>query len=370
VRLITALIGSLVLAGCVQALPDAPKSVFVAAALPANWPQPHAATVAAPPEIQAVRLSSLDARPGTTWDGDVVTSTNTASLEFATNLFNFSAPRSQPGHFHFTFRLVDIPGAMVRTYILHIIARNTAGESRQIDVPFRLSGRRPASAFNAAARATATLGAPPLVDMNGESVDLQSGVSVLAFIYTRCPDPRMCPLVTAKFARMARLLAGTPVRLVEITLDPTFDTPAVLRAYGRAAGADGVRWTLATGEPGAIAAFAERAGLAIDRPRPGLVLHTEAVLIARDGILERNIAGNDWTAAEVAAESRSIEQLPADPLARFGLRLVGGVVEMCGAASARGFSPILLLSLVGAILAVGALLFAGRRRIWTRLARR
>jgi hypothetical protein len=100
------------------------------------------------------------------------------------------------------------------------------------------------------------------------------------------------------------------------------------------------------------------------------VLHTEAVLIARDGILERNIAGNDWTAAEVAAESRSIEQLPADPLARFGLRLVGGVVEMCGAASARGFSPILLLSLVGAILAAGALLFAGRRRIWTRLARR
>jgi cytochrome oxidase Cu insertion factor (SCO1/SenC/PrrC family) len=300
----------------------------------------------------------------------VVASTNTASLEFTTNLWDFSAPRSKPGRFHFTFRMIDVPGAFVRPYVLHVIARNTAGQSTGIDVPFHISPRRTASAFNASARATDALSAPPLVDMNGENVDLQHGVTVLAFIYTRCPDPRMCPLVTAKFARMSHLLAGTPVRLLEITLDPAFDTPAVLRAYGRAAGADGARWTLATGEPGAIAAFAERAGLAVDRPRPGLVLHTEAVLIARDGVLERNIAGNDWTPAEVAAESRSIEQLPADPLARFGLRLVGGVVEMCGVAASRGFSPLVLLTLVGALLAAGALLFAGRRRIMTRFARR
>jgi cytochrome oxidase Cu insertion factor (SCO1/SenC/PrrC family) len=354
----------------VQALPDAPKSLIVAGRLPANWPQPHVAAVGAPAEIQALRVSSLDARPGTVWDGDVVTSTNTASLEFATNLFNFSAPRTAPGRFHFSFRLIDLPAGMVRPYVMHVIARNTAGEAAQVDLPFRFSGRHVASAFNASARATDALAAPPLVDMNGASVDLQHGVTVLAFIYTRCPDPRMCPLVTAKFARMSRLLAGTPVRLLEVTLDPAFDTPAVLRAYGRAAGADGVRWTLATGEAGAIAAFAERAGLAVDRPRPGLILHTEAVLITHDGLLERNIGGNDWKATEVAAEARSIEQLPADPLARFGLRLFGGVVEMCGAAAARGFSPIMLLSLVGGILAAGWLLFAGRRRIWTRFAGR
>ncbi len=87
----------------------------------------------------------------------------------------------------------------------------------------------------------------------------------------------------------------------------------MLRAYGRAAGADGVRWTLATGEPAAIAAFAERSGLYVDRPRPGLILHTEAVLIARDGILEETFAGNDWTAPEVAAEARSIATLPGEP---------------------------------------------------------
>jgi cytochrome oxidase Cu insertion factor (SCO1/SenC/PrrC family) len=365
----TALIAGLVLAGCVQALPPKPKLLLVAAHPPANWPQPRQANVAAPPEIQAIRFSSLDAKAGTDWDGDILASTNTASVEVGTNLFDFSAPRTLPGRFHFRFHLIDVPAPLVRPYVLYVTARNTAGQIHQIAIPFRISGRSAATAFNADARSTDALAAPPLVDMNGGGVDLQHGVTVLAFIYTRCPDPTMCPLVTSKFARMSRLLTDTPVRLLEITLDPGYDTPSVLRAYGRAVGADGVRWTMATGEPTAIAAFAERSGLYVNRPRPGLILHTEAVLIARDGILENTFAGNDWTAAEVAAEARSIATLPANPLARFALRLFGGVVRTCGAALASGFSPLMLLTLVGAVLAAGALLFAGRRRIRTRFAR-
>jgi cytochrome oxidase Cu insertion factor (SCO1/SenC/PrrC family) len=366
IRLTTALIASLVLAGCVQALPVKPKLLTIAAQQPKNWPLAHIAAIAAPAEIQAIRVSSLDIRPGSTWDGDVVTSTNTASLEIGTNLFDFSVPRVEQGHFHFNFHIIDLPGMYVRPYVLHVKARNTAGDVSDIEVPFRISGAERATAYNANARETAALAAPPLVDMNGDAVDLTRGVTVLSFIYTRCPDPRMCPLVTAKFARMAQLLAGTPVHLLEITLDPAFDTPAVLRAYGKAAGADGDRWTLATGQPAALAAFAARAGLYVDRPRPGYILHTEAVLIARDGILERNLGGNDWTAAGVAAEARSIATLPGDPIARFVLRLYGGVVEVCGGAVARGLSPIVLLTIIlgaGAVAAAG-LLYAGRRRIW------
>jgi cytochrome oxidase Cu insertion factor (SCO1/SenC/PrrC family) len=360
----------LVLAGCVQALPTAPKLLSVGARVPAGWPRPLAAAIDAPPQIQAIRFSSADAQLGTVWDGDVVASTNTASVEFATNLFDFSPPRTQPGRFHFRFRMIDVPTTLVRPYVLHVIARNTAGVLSEVDLPFRIAGRSAQTAFNADARSSELLAAPPLVDMNGAGVDLTRGVTVIAFIYTRCPDPRMCPLVTAKFARMAALLAGTPVRLLEITLDPTFDTPAVLRRYGRAVGADGVRWTLATGEPAAIDAFAARAGLYLDRPRPGLVLHSEAVLVANDGILEQNIGGNDWTAAEVAAEASSIATLPANPLARFALRLFGGVVQVCGAAFARGFTPAMMLSLLAAALAAGTLLYYGRRQIWARLARR
>jgi cytochrome oxidase Cu insertion factor (SCO1/SenC/PrrC family) len=216
-----------------------------------------------------------------------------------------------------------------------------------------------AAAFTPVAQAGDALAAPPLVDMNGRAVETRHGETIIAFIYTRCPDPQMCPLVTAKFARLARLTAGTPIRLLEVTLDPGYDTPQVLRRYGRAAGADGVRWTLATGQPEALAAFAGRAGLYVDRPRPGLVLHTEAVLIARDGIVEANVPGNAWSADEIAAEARAIAQLPTNPLQRLALRAFGGLAELCGHVGVGGITPAATLAIFVALLA--ASLFASRR---------
>jgi cytochrome oxidase Cu insertion factor (SCO1/SenC/PrrC family) len=195
------------------------------------------------------------------------------------------------------------------------------------------------------------LAAPPLVDMRGAAIDATHGVTILSFFYTRCPDPRMCPLVTAKFRRMAAALDGTPIRLVELTLDPA-DTPAVLRRYAAATGADGRRWTLAAGEPQAVTAFAERLGLVVDRPRPGAIVHSEAVVIARDGVVARNVPGNDWTAEQIAAEARAVAALPADPLARLALRAFGGLAALCGAAGARGITPaatiLIFLTLLGA----------------------
>jgi cytochrome oxidase Cu insertion factor (SCO1/SenC/PrrC family) len=197
----------------------------------------------------------------------------------------------------------------------------------------------PVAAFTPVAAEGDALGAPPLVDMGGGAVDTVHDVTVVSFIYTRCPDPAMCPLVTAKFQRMAQLLHGTRIRLLEISLDPAFDRPIVLRAYAKAFGADGRRWTFATGEPVAIAAFAERMGLFVTRPRPGIIAHTEAVIVARDGVVIRNIGGNTWSADEVAAEARATAELPANPLERFALRVFGGIAAVCGAVGARGVTP-------------------------------
>lgn len=207
------------------------------------------------------------------------------------------------------------------------------------------------SGFVPVAREGDALAAPPLVDMSGAAYQPQRGVVVLSFIYTRCADPRMCPAVGARFGRMSRLLAGTPIRLLEVTLDPAYDVPAVLRRYGGMFGVDGRRWTLATGEPAALAGFAERAGLVVERPRPGTLLHTEAVLIARDGIVERIVPGNEWTADEIAAEARSVASLPADPVARFALRAFGGLAALCGGV-ARGITPAVSALLFVALLAL------------------
>ncbi|MGH7660149.1 MAG: hypothetical protein ACRENA_04430 [Vulcanimicrobiaceae bacterium] len=132
-----------VASGCAPAPKTVPQNVSVGDAFPASWPTPLAKPVDAEPQIQAMRFSSLNVPLGTDWNGDVVASTNTASIEvLGTNLFSFSVPKTGVGAFHFNFHMIDVPSFFVRPYSLHVIARNTAGEKSEIDVPFRISGRR------------------------------------------------------------------------------------------------------------------------------------------------------------------------------------------------------------------------------------
>ena len=77
------------------------------------------------------------------------------------------------------------------------------------------------------------------------SVDLGGKVRLETFIYTRCQD--VCPLVSAKLARLQRVLAargllGTKVLLTSITLDPAYDSPGVLARYAAGFGADPRAW--------------------------------------------------------------------------------------------------------------------------------
>lgn len=118
-----------------------PANVVVAQQIPAGWPTPIVAAPDAKAEIQAVRFSALNVRLGTDWSGDIVASTNTASVEILTNQFDFSVPRPKIGNFAFQFHMLDVPAFFVRGYPLRIIARNTAGEQTEEDVPFRISAR-------------------------------------------------------------------------------------------------------------------------------------------------------------------------------------------------------------------------------------
>lgn len=59
---------------------------------------------------------------------------------------------------------------------------------------------------------------------------------LLSFIYTRCYDPRGCPLATAVLRRVERdlhddLELAAHVRLVTVSFDPAHDTPEVMRRY-------------------------------------------------------------------------------------------------------------------------------------------
>jgi cytochrome oxidase Cu insertion factor (SCO1/SenC/PrrC family) len=174
----------------------------------------------------------------------------------------------------------------------------------------------------------------PLTAQDGRRftlADLHGNAVAVSFIYTRCADPRMCPLVTAKFARAQTLTGAAPIRLVLLTLDPGFDTPPVLARYGRAFNQDARRWTLATGSPATTAELAERLGIAAAVTAPGTIVHTEAaVIIAPDGRIAQTVYGNDWTVDDLLGYARAT--LPASGSNPFsGLRAwLSSTMERCG----------------------------------------
>ncbi|HVA34025.1 MAG TPA: SCO family protein, partial [Candidatus Baltobacteraceae bacterium] len=86
-----------------------------------------------------------------------------------------------------------------------------------------------------------------LVDQNGRLLRLASAFAgktvLLSFVFTRCPDRTLCPAISGKYAYMQSRLDPKRFALVEITLDPPYDSPAILRDYAHQYGAKPVIWT-------------------------------------------------------------------------------------------------------------------------------
>ncbi|MBC5816325.1 MAG: SCO family protein, partial [Candidatus Eremiobacteraeota bacterium] len=108
------------------------------------------------------------------------------------------------------------------------------------------------------------------VDQNGRPFrfsDFAGKDVVLSFIYTRCRDAKMCPLISAKFAQLQdaftlrQAQGDNSVHLVEITLDPQYDSPLVLKTYADQFGAQSSHWSFGTGDLNAVLNFDAQFGL-------------------------------------------------------------------------------------------------------------
>ena len=210
--------------------------------------------------------------------------------------------------------------------------------------------------------------ATAFVDQRGRAFtfdELRGKYVVTAFIYTRCRDPRMCPLISAKFAQLQGML-GRNARLVEVTLDPDYDRPSVLARYARAFRFRPDRVTLLTGDPNGVLDFAAMFGLsAFADPAYGLIHNDVAVVVDPQGKIAEMISGNSWKPDEIVRAVVDLEHRPADPLARLDLALSKAAVAVCGNAVA-GFSGLVDLLVLLAILAAGGWLIV---RFARRIAR-
>jgi protein SCO1/2 len=138
---------------------------------------------------------------------------------------------------------------------------------------------------------------------------------LVTFIYTRCPSPNFCPLVTHNFAVIDRQLAANPAlyaktHLLCVSFDPEHDTPARLRAYGaQYIGSDAqsafAHWDFAVPSAPELLEMAKFFDVGITHGTDDTITHTlSTTLIDAHGKVAQFYPGNEWTPDQVVADVR------------------------------------------------------------------
>ena len=163
-------------------------------------------------------------------------------------------------------------------------------------------------------------------DGTGTSLaDLTNRVWVADIIFTRCAGP--CPRMTGQMRSLQALLPpASGAKLVTLTTDPEFDTPAVMKKYGERFGADFKRWMFLTGTKSEIAALAGGSlKLGAVPVNPGerkndadLFIHTTILVIVDKhaqlrGFFETGGEGVDWTNSVRPKLLQAVRQLENEP---------------------------------------------------------
>lgn len=141
---------------------------------------------------------------------------------------------------------------------------------------------------------------------------------LVTFIYSRCPLPDYCIRMSNNFAEVARTLqnsnpaAFAKLQMLSITLDPEFDDPKVLRAYGKSyAGAvdpNLKHWSFATASPADIRKAAEYFGLSYEKQSGQVIHNLRTALLDANGNVSDLYLGNQWKPADVAAQLQELQK--------------------------------------------------------------
>lgn len=137
---------------------------------------------------------------------------------------------------------------------------------------------------------------------------------LLTFIYTRCPLPEYCTLMSNNFAQVDRQLQQTPAvyartHLLSISIDPKYDTPQVLRSYGAAhteryENETFTHWEFASGDQ--VKDLAQFFGLRYFTENDQIMHGLKTVIVGPDGKVVKIYSDNTWKPEEVVNELKGI----------------------------------------------------------------
>ncbi len=166
-----------------------------------------------------------------------------------------------------------------------------------------------------------------LVNQDGQRIHLsqyRGKALALTFVYTRCPQPDQCTLMSNNFAAIDQELQKQPdayakTHLLTISFDPDYDTPKVMRSYGashtgRYSDETFQHWEFATGSKDEVKGIAQFFGLRyyVDTESgQEQVMHSlRTAVIDPNGKLVKLYRNNEWKPAEIVSDLKNLVSQP------------------------------------------------------------
>jgi protein SCO1 len=158
-----------------------------------------------------------------------------------------------------------------------------------------------------------------LINQDGKRIHLgeyRGKALALTFVYTRCPQPDQCTLMSTNFAAIDLGLQKQPelyqkTHLLTISFDSDYDTPKVMRSYGAAhtgrySDETFQHWEFATGSKDEVKGVSQFFGLRYFKDTESgdeQVIHSlRTAVIGPDGKLFKLYRGNDWKPEQILSD--------------------------------------------------------------------
>jgi protein SCO1/2 len=151
----------------------------------------------------------------------------------------------------------------------------------------------------------------PMVNQDGKTLhfsQFKGQAVLLTFIYTRCPFPDYCPLISRQFSAIQKELAKNPddykkTHLISVSLDPKYDTAPVLHAYGLTYLDHDPKgfnhWDFVSTTAANLEKLTGNFGISLSL-EDGQISHSmNTILLAPDGTVAEMWPGNEWQPSEV-----------------------------------------------------------------------
>lgn len=151
-----------------------------------------------------------------------------------------------------------------------------------------------------------------MIDQNGNFLqirELRGKAFVLNFIFTRCKVATMCPASTKRMSELQEISREGDMEnlhFVTVTFDPEFDSPGIMRSYGKNYDLENDNFHLLTSNQETVDDLLRLFGI-LTVEEDGTINHTMAtLLIDANGRIAFRKEGSKWTVDEFLEKAKEL----------------------------------------------------------------